>query len=66
MHPSTTPGNANTVVTFQILIKNGTANGAASNAFLTTSYVPAKTKCIIVKYRIETLCNEKMWSGLSA
>ena len=44
---------------YQTLIKNGTVNGAASNAYLTASYVPVKTKCIIMKYRTGTLCNQK-------
>jgi hypothetical protein len=39
----------------RLFIKNGTANGAASNAYLTASYVPAITKCIIMKYRTGTL-----------
>ena len=30
------------------LNKNGTANGAAGNAYLTASYVPVKTMCIIM------------------
>jgi hypothetical protein len=33
--------------------------GAASNADLTASYVPVKTKCIIMKYRTGTLYNQK-------
>jgi hypothetical protein len=41
------------------LIKNGTANGAASNAYLTTSYVPVMIKCIIIKNRTGTLYNQK-------
>jgi hypothetical protein len=43
----------------QTLTKNGTANGAASNAYRVyrASYVPAKTKCIIMKYRTGTLYN---------
>ena len=56
-------GNANTVAkyheNYQTLIKNGTANGDASNAYLTASYVPAKIKCIIMKYRTGTLYNQK-------
>ena len=54
---------ANTVANhhenYQTLIKNGTANGAGSNAYLTMSYVPAKTKCINMKYRTGTLYNQK-------
>jgi len=46
-------GNAKTEVKYhtyyQTLIKDGTANGAASNAYLTSSDVPLKTKCIIMK-----------------
>jgi hypothetical protein len=48
-------GNAKTEANYhayyQTLIKDGTANGATSNAYLTSSYVPFKTKCIIMKYR---------------
>ena len=46
MHPLHKLGIANTVANYheyyQTLIKNGTANGAASNAYLTASYVPDK------------------------
>ena len=48
-----------TTVYCQTLIKNGTANGATSNAYLASSYVPFKTKCIIVKYRTGTLYKQK-------
>jgi len=41
------------------LIKDGTANGATSNAYQTSSNVPFKTKCIIMKYRTGTLYNQK-------
>jgi hypothetical protein len=34
---------------------NDTADGAASNAYLPASYVPVKTKCIIMKYKTGTL-----------
>ena len=44
---------------YQTLIKNGTANGAASNAYLTAPYVHVKTKCINMKYRTGTLYNQK-------
>jgi hypothetical protein len=44
---------------YQTLIKDGTANGAASNAYLTSSNVFLKTKCIIMKYRTGTLYNQK-------
>ena len=44
---------------YQTLIKDGTANGATSNAYLTSSDVPFKTKCIIMKYRTGTLYNQK-------
>jgi len=44
---------------YQTLIKEGTANGAISNAYLTSSDVPFKTKCIIMKYRTGTLYNQK-------
>jgi hypothetical protein len=43
----------------QTLIKDGTANGATSNAYLTSSNVPFKTKCIIMRYRTGTLYNQK-------
>jgi hypothetical protein len=63
MHPLRKLGNANTVANYheyyQTLIKNGTDNGAASNAYLTASYVPVITKCIIMKYRTGTLYNQK-------
>ena len=63
MHPLHKLGNANTIANYheyyQTLIKNGTANGAASNAYLIASYVPVKTKCIIMKYRTGTLYNQK-------
>ena len=49
-------GNAKTEANYyhaycQTLIKDGTANGAASNAYLTSSNVSFKTRCIIMKYR---------------
>jgi hypothetical protein len=44
---------------YQTLIKDGTANGAISNAYLTSSDVPFKTKCIIMKYRTGTLYTQK-------
>ena len=50
---------ANYLAYYQTLIKDGTANGAASNAYLTSSDVPFKTKCIIMKYRTGTLYNQK-------
>jgi len=68
MHPLHKLGNANTVANYheyyQTLIKNCTANGAASNACLTASYVPVKTKCIILKYRTGTVYNQRhaVWS----
>ena len=48
MHPLHKLGIANTTVAnnyeyYQTFIKEGTANGAASNAYLTASYVPVKT-----------------------
>ena len=43
----------------QTIIKDGTANGATSNAYLTSSNVSFKTKCIIMKYRTGTLYNQK-------
>ena len=56
-------GNAKTEANYhayyQTLIKDGTANGATSNAYLTSSDVPFKTKCIIIKYRTGTLYNQK-------
>jgi len=55
-------GNAKTEANYhayyQTLIKDGTANGATSNAYLTSSDVPFKTKCIIMKYRTDTLYNQ--------
>ena len=53
-------GNAKTEANYhaydyQALTKDGTANGATSNAYLTSSDVPFKTKCIIMKYRTDTL-----------
>jgi len=63
MHPLHNLGNANTVANchdyYQTLIKIGTANRDASNAYLTASYVSIKTKCIIIKYRTGTLYNQK-------
>ena len=44
---------------YQTLILSGTIKRAASNAYLTASYVPDKTKCIIMKYRTGTLYNQK-------
>jgi len=56
-------GNAKTEANYhayyQTLIKDGTANGATSNACLTYSDVPFKTRCIIMKYRTCTLYNQK-------
>ena len=56
-------GNAKTEANYhayyQTLIKDGTANGATSNAYLTSSNVSFKTKCIILKYRTGTLYNQK-------
>jgi hypothetical protein len=44
MHPLHNLGNANTEANYHegylTFIENSTANGAASNAYLTTSYVP--------------------------
>jgi hypothetical protein len=40
-------------------LKNGTANGAASNAYLKASYVPVKTKRVIMRYRTGILYNQK-------
>jgi hypothetical protein len=63
MHPLHKLGNANARTNnhdyYQTLIKNGTANGAASKAYLTTSYIPVRTKCIIIKYRTGNLYNQK-------
>ena len=56
-------GNAKTEANYhayyQTIIKDGTANGATSNAYLTSSDVPFKTKCTIMKYRTGTLYNQK-------
>ena len=63
MHHLHKLGNASTKANYheyyQTHIKNGRANEAASNAYLTVSYVPAKTKCIIMEYRTRTLYNQK-------
>jgi hypothetical protein len=63
MHSLHNLGHAKTEATYhayyQTLIKDGTANGATSNAYLTSSDVPSKTKCIITKYRTGTLYNQK-------
>jgi hypothetical protein len=50
---------ANYCAYYQTLIKDGTANGAPSNVYLTNSNVPFKTKCIIMKYKTGTLYNQK-------
>jgi hypothetical protein len=48
-----------------IMRKNGTANGATSNAYLTASYdVPVKTKCIITKYITGTLLVQAQACGM--
>jgi len=56
-------GNAKTEANYHAyyltLTKDGTASGATSNAYLTSSYVPFETKCIIMKYRTGTLYNQK-------
>ena len=44
---------------YQNHIKEGTANGDTSNAYRTSSNVPFKTKCIIMKYKTGTLYNQK-------
>jgi hypothetical protein len=58
-------GNAKTEANYhayyQTLIKDGTANGATSNAYLTSSNVSFKTKCIIMKYRTGTLYDQTHW-----
>ena len=68
MHPLHKLGNANTAAnyhkSYQTPIKNGTANGSTSNAYLTASYVPVKTKCIIMKYRTGILYNKSKRYGL--
>jgi len=43
---------------YQTLIKDGTANGATSNAYPISSNVSLQTKCIIIKYRTGTLYNQ--------
>ena len=45
-------GNAKTEAYYQTLIKDGTANGATSNAYLNSSDVPFKTNHIIIKYTL--------------
>jgi hypothetical protein len=56
-------GNAKTEANYrayyQTLIKDGTANGATSNTYLTSSDVPFKTQCIIIKFKTGTLYNQK-------
>ena len=56
-------GNAKTEANYhayyQTLIKDGNANGATSNAYLTSSNVSFKTKCINMKYRTGTLYNQQ-------
>ena len=63
MHLLQKLGNAKTEANYHAyyltLIKDGTANGATSNAYLTSSNVPFETKCIIMKYRTGTLNNQK-------
>ena len=50
---------ANYHVYYQTLIKDATANGSTSNAYLTSSNVSfIKTKCTIMKYRTGTLYNQ--------
>ena len=50
-------GNAKTEANYhaynQAFIKDGTANGVTSNAYLTSSDVPFKTMCIIMNYEIQ-------------
>jgi len=62
MHVLHELGNANTEANYhayyQTLIKDGTANGDTSNAYLTSSNVNFKTKCSIMKYRTGTLYNQ--------
>jgi hypothetical protein len=59
-------GNAKTEANYhayyQTLIKDSTANGAASKAYLTSSDVPFKTKCIIMKYRTGTLLGTLLYN----
>ena len=61
MHRLHTLGNAKTEANYhayyQTLVKDGTANGATSNAYLASFNVPFKTKCIIMKYRTGILYN---------
>jgi len=63
MHSLHKLGNAKTEANYhayyQTLIKDGNANGSTSNAYLTSSNVPFKTKCIIMKYRTCTLYIQK-------
>jgi hypothetical protein len=63
MHPIHKLGNANTIATYheyhQNLIKNGAANGAASNAYLTATYVPDKSGASLIKYRTGALHNQE-------
>jgi hypothetical protein len=62
MYPLHKLGNAYSVKYheyYQTLIKSGTADGTASNAYLTAYCVLVKTKCIIMNYRTGTLYNQK-------
>ena len=56
-------GNAKTEANYhayyQTLITDGTANGATINGNLTSSDVPFKTTCIIMRYRTGTLYSQK-------
>jgi hypothetical protein len=69
MHPLHRLGITNTIENkhknYQTPIKNGTANGADSNAYLTAPYVHVKTKCIVMKYRTGTCTIKSMRYGLS-
>jgi len=70
MHPLHKLGNANTVTNSHeyyktLLNKNGTANGAASNAYLTTSYVPVKPSASIWSTEQEPCTTKSMRYGLS-
>ena len=63
MHPLHKLGNANTIANYheyyQTLKKTAmSANVAASNAYPIASYVPAKTKCTIIRYKTGTLNNK--------
>jgi hypothetical protein len=69
MHPLHKLGNAKSVSNYhehyQAFIKNGTANGAASNAYLTAPYVPLKPSASLWITEQEPCTTKSMQYGLS-